>query len=85
MNSQQIDYLHDEDDDQHLKHGVYKFNSLTMMPDTNMEPDGGSVSQKPNFDSIGTFKGIRGLSKDLKGIKDLVNLPSDDYDDEELA
>ena len=45
-------------------------NALTILSEGNQEKN---VSQKANFESMGTFKGIRGLSKDLNGLSALID------------
>lgn len=68
MNSLQIGGLSDGPANKFDK-GVFNFNALTMIPAGGPDKN---VSQKPNFESIGTFKGIRGLSNDLQGLSDLI-------------
>lgn len=74
MNSLQIGGL--ADDRVHdFEKGVFNFNSLTMIPTGGSDEN---ISQKPNFESIGTFKGIRGLSNNMQGLSDLIVQPQEE-------
>ena len=77
LNSLQINGLND-DRPSDFEKGVFNFNALTMLPTGGPDKN---VSQKPNFESIGTFKGIRGLSNDLKGLSDIIAQPQDEQTD----
>ena len=79
MNSLQL--ADDGQNDFELENAAFNFNALTMLPkeDKNNNIDKTS-SNKPNFESIGTFKGIRGLSNNFNGLSELQ-----DHDDSEKA
>ena len=49
-------------------------NTLTILSEGNKEKN---VSQKADFDSVGKFTGIRGLSKEFKGLSSLVENEKD--------
>ena len=74
MNSLQL--ADDGQNDFELENAAFNFNALTMLPkeDKNNNNIDKTSSNKPNFESIGTFKGIRGLSNNFNGLSELQDL-----------
>ena len=80
MNSFQLGA--DNQNDFELENAAFNFNALTMLPkeDKNI-PSVGSKTNKPNFESIGTFKGIKDFSDNLN---DSNNQNKEDFKKQDL-
>ena len=87
LNSLKLMGQDDANNDFELENAAFNFNALTMLPKEDKNIKGSTPSSggpgnntKPNFENIGTFKGIRGLSNNFKGLSNLH-----DFDEDELA
>jgi hypothetical protein len=69
MNSLQL--ADDGQNEFELENAAFNFNALTMLPKEEKNSSSRPVSNKPNFESIGTFKGIRGLSNHFDDLNEL--------------